>query len=162
MSVFDDLGLFQGYFISTFGITRNDISISNFNPGVYKITCQKNNKIYIGKSEKNVYWRVYDNVRSIVDAPQKNKELYNDIMTYGLDNFKFEIIAFCKNPKNASNIEELLIADAFHCNPSLLYNKNTFKFKVRITRKKFKVIVMRNIKYWLEKDDDLNNTTTVN
>lgn len=61
---------------------------------VYKITCLINNKILIG-STTNLYNRVC-HYRTDINKPNPlkhyNRFLYNDILLYGLNNFKIEII----------------------------------------------------------------------
>ena len=66
-----------------------DIS-SLFNPGVYRITCLKNNKVYIGESA-NLLGRLGKHS----DALEQNRhdcfELQKDFNHYGKSFFVFEI-----------------------------------------------------------------------
>ena len=56
--------------------------------GVYKITNLVNGKVYIGAS-KNIERRWWGHKRS-TDSP-----IHSDLETYGLDNFKFEVLLEC-------------------------------------------------------------------
>ena len=56
--------------------------------GVYKITNLVNGKVYIGAS-KNIERRWRDHKRC-TDSP-----IHSDLETYGLDNFKFEVLLEC-------------------------------------------------------------------
>ena len=62
-----------------------------FKPGLYKITCTTNNKIYIGQSEENVLKQLGEHA----DQLEKNKHIdcptmQKDFKTYGKKSFKFE------------------------------------------------------------------------
>ena len=56
--------------------------------GVYKITNLVNGKVYIGAS-KNIERRWRDHKKRI------NSPIHSDLETYGLDNFKFEVLLEC-------------------------------------------------------------------
>ena len=58
--------------------------------GIYKITNTINNKVYIGQSI-DIGRRWVQHKNSSLDYP-----LYNDFRSFGLNNFKFEIICECK------------------------------------------------------------------
>lgn len=59
------------------------MDISNlFNPGLYKITCLKNNKIYIGQSS-NVLSRLGRHVDNLEKDRHDCLELQNDFNEYG-------------------------------------------------------------------------------
>lgn len=68
------------------------------NCGIYKITCLKNNKIYIGSS-KNLSNRLYNHKYSLKNGIHKNVFLQKDWNYYGEENFKFEIIEYCDEDK---------------------------------------------------------------
>ena len=73
------------------------MDISNlFNPGLYKITCLKNNKVYIGESS-NVLSRLGKHASTL----EKNKhdciELQNDFNKFGKSFFKFEVLELNNN-----------------------------------------------------------------
>ena len=59
--------------------------------GIYKITCIKNNKVYIGQTDCFVR-RCSQHLKLLKDKKHECKKLQEDINFYGLDNFKFEII----------------------------------------------------------------------
>ena len=61
-------------------------------PGVYKITNNINGKCYIGKSESNVEGRLEQHRNNY----QSNQHLQNSIRKYGLINFSFEVLEYCK------------------------------------------------------------------
>ena len=56
--------------------------------GVYKITNLVNGKVYIGAS-KNIEKRWRDHKKRI------NSPIHSDLESYGLDNFKFEVLLEC-------------------------------------------------------------------
>lgn len=93
-----------------------------FKPGLYKITCLKNNKIYIGQSA-NVLSRLGRHVDNLENNRHDCKELQKDFNKYGKINFKFESLEindqyltenlrkkkekeYIKKLKNTYNIEE--------------------------------------------------------
>jgi hypothetical protein len=99
---------------------------------IYKITCYTNSKSYIGKKqcktifkrkplkgkrnkrheERETDWKTYTS---------SSRELNEDIITYGKDNFKFEILRFCKSKFELSYFEtklqfeeEVLLRDDYY------------------------------------------------
>lgn len=86
---------------------------------IYKITCLSNSKSYIGKKqcktifkrkplkgkrnkrheERETDWKTYTS---------SSRELNEDIVTYGKNNFKFEILRFCKSKFELSYFEAKL------------------------------------------------------
>ncbi len=58
---------------------------------IYKITCLKNNKIYIGKST-NIHSRLKSHLNSLKRKEHINIKMQNDFNKFGESNFKFEII----------------------------------------------------------------------
>lgn len=67
-----------------------DIS-SLFNPGVYKIVCLKNNKVYIGESA-NVLSRLGRHSDNLVNNRHDCFELQNDFNKYTKKNFAFLVL----------------------------------------------------------------------
>jgi group I intron endonuclease len=68
------------------------MDVSNlFNPGLYKITCLKNNKIYIGESS-NVLSRLGKHVYALENNQHDCIELQNDFNKFGKIVFKFEAL----------------------------------------------------------------------
>ena len=65
--------------------------------GIYKIICLPTNKVYIGKS-KNLYNRFKHHTTSLNRKLSKheNQYLINAWKKYGENNFKFEVIEYCK------------------------------------------------------------------
>lgn len=86
---------------------------------IYRITCLSNNKQYIGKKqcktifkrkplkgkrnkrheERETDWKIYTS---------SSRELNEDIITYGKENFKFEILRWCKSKFELSYFEAKL------------------------------------------------------
>lgn len=62
--------------------------------GVYKITCLKNGKIYIGSS-RNISSRISGHKYTLKHNTHHNYYLQADYNLYGLDNFKFEVLEVC-------------------------------------------------------------------
>ena len=62
--------------------------------GIYKITNSVNNKFYIGSA---VYFpkRFSRHKSDLIKNIHSNKKLQNSVNKYGLDNFKFEVLATC-------------------------------------------------------------------
>lgn len=69
---------------------------------IYKITNKLNNKIYIGKTERDVQTRWKEHVRHSTIYP--NIPLYRAILKYGEENFIIEIIEECSS-QNIDNRE---------------------------------------------------------
>lgn len=69
---------------------------------IYKITCLINNRVYVGSklSEKfiNSYW-----------SSSKNPEYWEDLQLYGKDNFKREILYWCKTKEELREKEREFI-----------------------------------------------------
>jgi GIY-YIG catalytic domain len=113
------------YFLHLFNIDRADLKKPI--PGIYKFTCLENGRSYIGKSEKNVYFRLMDNIRNVLTYPMYKEELHNDLKDYGFDKFKFEILAICPDSNTVNILEPLLIAYERAGNNSNLYNTQQFR-----------------------------------
>ena len=69
-----------------------DVSIL-FNPGIYKIICTKNNKIYIGQSS-NILSRFGRHVDNLENNRHDCIELQNDFNKFGKQFFIFEALEF--------------------------------------------------------------------
>lgn len=72
--------------------------------GVYKITCLKNNKIYIGSS-KNISKRFSSHKNQLKNKKHHNYFLQKDWIKYGKENFKFEILELCE-PNKRFDLEQ--------------------------------------------------------
>ena len=115
------------------------MDVSNlFNPGLYKITCLKNNKIYIGESA-NVLNRLGRHANDLEKNRHDCFELQNDFNCYGKFFFKFERLELdLKKDKNRRLNKELNLINTIPMNQR--YNKKglteTFETKsVRIKGK---------------------------
>lgn len=124
-------GITTDHFLTELNIKREDLSKEI--PGIYKFTCTSNEKFYIGQSEKNVYDRLIKNYKYIARYGTFNPELNNDIYEYGIENFKFEIIAYCSR-EYSRILEMLLIANESINNGELLYNRNHYQYKLCILK----------------------------
>nr|AOC61479.1 putative GIY-YIG homing endonuclease [Rhexinema sarcinoideum] len=95
-----------------------------FQPGLYKITCLKNQKVYIGQSE-NILGRLGRHTESLEKNRHDCQELQKDFNFYGKENFVFEAL---KNTEGA-DFTKLAIRKYFEqrliqqTNSLLLYNK---------------------------------------
>lgn len=66
--------------------------------GIYKITNNITNEVYIGQSV-NIKRRWQEHLLHGRKQDCKNSELYNAMRTYGIENFSFEIIEECRKEK---------------------------------------------------------------
>ena len=68
-------------------------------PGVYMFTCLVNGKRYIGESNKPERRRK-EHLYSITRGKHiSNAQMKEDMLEYGIDKFKFEILELCNNHK---------------------------------------------------------------
>lgn len=73
--------------------------------GIYKITNQVNNKVYIGQSVRiEKRWEEHKRKPFLEKSEDYNYPLYQAIRKYGLENFTFEIIEEC--PQEELNSKE--------------------------------------------------------
>ncbi len=63
-------------------------------PGIYRIKCRGNNKVYIG-SAKSFAQRFNEHLRRLRRKDHENKHLQRSWDKYGEDNFEFGILRFC-------------------------------------------------------------------
>lgn len=87
---------------------------------LYRITNLLNNKVYIGQSDNaNRRWAYHKNQAT----KEKPVQYINRAMRkYGVDNFCFEVIAFCRTQKDADETEVLLIQQYDSRNKDKGYN----------------------------------------
>lgn len=112
------------------------MDVSNlFNPGLYQITCLKNNKLYIGQST-NVLSRLGRHVDNLENNRHDCLELQNDFNTYGKKFFKFESLEIDDkyvNEKLRKNKENEYIKntkDSYNSKDN--YNWNFYSQKIKI------------------------------
>lgn len=66
--------------------------------GVYKITCTKNGRVYIGQST-NIYNRLYNHTYDLSTGKHCNGWMLMDFQLYGFDAFEIEILILCDKDK---------------------------------------------------------------
>lgn len=74
---------------------------------LYRITNKINDKVYIGQAA-NLSKRWSDHRRA-VRLNKPTQAIHYAMIKYGLENFEFEVIAFCINQENANYIETELV-----------------------------------------------------
>lgn len=121
------------YFLNLFNIERAELKKEI--PGIYKFTCLENGKFYIGKSEKNVYFRLIDNIRNVLTYEMYKEELHKDLLNYGIERFEFEILAFCPDPKTVNILEPLIIAYERANEENYLYNTQQFRNRLNVIKR---------------------------
>ena len=69
------------------------MKLSEFFPisGIYKITCTKNDKVYIGQS-KCIGQRIGSHIGNLIYGKNINLEFLNDFRIYGLDAFECDVL----------------------------------------------------------------------
>lgn len=110
--------------------------------GIYKITCIKNNKIYIGQTDCFVR-RCSQHLKLLKDKKHNCKKLQKDVNIYGLENFKFEIIVNENSLKKRLQLEKKYIKNTLKeqlYNPIKIHN---FKLQPRVAQR----IKIHNIIY---------------
>jgi hypothetical protein len=120
------------YFLKLFNINRAELQKDV--PGVYKFTCMASGKVYIGKSEKNVYFRLIDNIKYVLTYEKYKEDLYRDLIMYGLDKFKFEILAICPDSNTVNILEPLLIAYERANGDNVLYNTQQYRNRLSVIK----------------------------
>lgn len=87
---------------------RSTLKKSHLNfSGIYKIINLKNSKIYIGSSI-NLYKRLHLHLNNLKNNKHHSKYLQNVYNKYGVENFKFEILATCP-PEYCIKLEQWFI-----------------------------------------------------
>lgn len=88
---------------------------------LYRITNQLDKKVYIGQTVKPEY-RWYQH-RSYSSKENKHKQYIHRAMAkHGIENFSFEVIASCQTQEDATETENILIAEYNSRNPEFGYN----------------------------------------
>ena len=78
---------------------------------IYRITNIKTGKIYIGQTKRNVHVRYTEHcANSIAPHIKNNRPLCWDMYTYGLQNFKLDVIATTYTQQQAWDLEAFYIA----------------------------------------------------
>lgn len=85
---------------------------------IYKITNNKNNKVYIGQTARDIKYRFY-----AFKSPSSKTPLSSDIKKYGIDCFSSEIIDFAENQNQLDHKERFYIS--FHRS-----NENDFGYNL--------------------------------
>lgn len=104
------------------------------NGGIYKITCIKNNKIYIGQTYCFVR-RCSQHLKLLQDKKHNCKKLQKDVNIYGLDNFKFEIIVNENNLKKRLQLEKKYIKNTLKEQLYNLIQIHNFKTQPRVAQR---------------------------
>lgn len=91
--------------------------------GIYKITNNSNNKIYIGQSV-DVEDRIKKHKRALRGNYHYNKHLQNSFNKYGEDSFEFKLLKACKEPY-LDRFEKIHIHLNKSMNPKYGYNKDS-------------------------------------
>lgn len=102
--------------------------------GIYKITCIKNNKTYIGQTDYFVR-RCSQHLKLLKNKKHNCKKLQEDVNIYGLDNFKFEIIVNENNLKKRLQLKRKYIKNTLKeqlYNPIQIHN---FKTQPRVAQR---------------------------
>jgi predicted GIY-YIG superfamily endonuclease len=102
--------------------------------GIYKITCIKNNKVYIGQTDCFVR-RCFQHLKLFKDKKHYCLKLQEDVNLYDLHSFKFEIIVNENNFKKRLQLEKKYIKNTLE---KLLYNpikKHNFKTQPRVAQR---------------------------
>lgn len=86
--------------------------------GIYKITNKVNEKVYIGEST-NIENRWVSHIRKLVKQTHHSDTLQNDFNTYGIENFKFEVLQIIDD-----NLQEIIIMSLLY----VLENKYIRKY----------------------------------
>lgn len=76
-------------------------------PYIYKISNNLNEKLYIGKTSKSIKKRFKEHCKD--SSKFSKRPLYADMVKYGFQNFKIELIEFCENEELANEREQFWI-----------------------------------------------------
>ena len=103
--------------------------------GIYKITCRKNGKVYIGQSE-DIGRRKTEHWTALLKGKHPNSRLQKDFKEFGRS-FAFEVVEICAVP--LLNERELFwIKEYKATDPAYGYNKSTAPYKRKKKRNKKK------------------------
>jgi group I intron endonuclease len=91
--------------------------------GTYHILNLVNKKLYIG-STNNLYKRMYEHYRNLIQNKHPNKHLQNAWNKYGEDNFRFFVNGINEDVSTLINDEQFRIDLFVKHRPDLLYNIN--------------------------------------
>jgi group I intron endonuclease len=76
--------------------------------GIYKITCEKNNKVYIGRS-CNLYRRHQDHLYELKRGIHPNQHLQRSYNKYGVEHFTHEILFTTKIVESLEILEQVFM-----------------------------------------------------
>jgi len=94
--------------------------LNNYFGCIYKVTNIQNNKCYVGKT-KNFKQRQKSHEKNSIKG--SHNYFRNALATYGLHNFRWEILGYCES-KEELNMAEIICIEFFQSNNSIYgYNK---------------------------------------
>lgn len=73
--------------------------------GIYKITCSKSKRSYIGSS-KDVFIRLNSHCIGLLKGNHHNSEMQNDFNKYGLFSFSFQVVALSFDSATLKELEQ--------------------------------------------------------
>lgn len=91
----------------------------NKKTGVYCITNEVNNKIYVGSTSTSFYLRFHQHLHSYMSGRRDIPVLCKAFDKYGIDNFKFEILCICSK-ENCIKMEQFYIDRGVDYNVNLI------------------------------------------
>jgi hypothetical protein len=91
-------------------------------PGVYKITCLVNNRMYIGSTTDSIYKRVYFHRYDLKNNTHHSDKLQKAWNKYGEPCFRFEVIEICEKNQCLYREQHWIdfydsVQGGFNCNP---------------------------------------------
>lgn len=90
---------------------------------IYKITCDVDNKIYIGKTTKSIEERFKEHINNSRKKSYRHKShLYSAIRMYGESSFRVEMIEECFDEDSLNEREVFWIRELNSRDPSVGYN----------------------------------------
>lgn len=126
------------------------MSVENPFGVIYKITNQKNDKIYIGQTSGDL------NIRLHGHKAGGNADLCHDINKIGHKFFSIEVLRKCGDQEEMNAWEMFYVQQAHKDNPKTLYNKNPYPYYERSLSERKKINTKSRIRMCrvpLELDD---------
>ena len=116
--------------------------------GIYKITCIKNGKVYIGRSI-NIPSRLYAHKRSLIMNRHINKKLQEDFNKYGEESFIFEVERYTGVPLDT------LYYESYYAEKYDVFNTGYNKGKLMKSKSIKKII--DNLDYYVERFTEITD-----